>query len=187
MNILITRHGQTDWNLKKKVMSRCDEPLNETGLTQAEETREKLLDKDIDLVICSPLQRAKQTANIIARDRNIEIIYDDRIVERDFGEFEGQETKDFDFPGYWDYHKNNHYEKAENIQEFFKRVYSFLDEIKEKYEDRKILVVSHGGVSIPVACYFRGEIPEGTLLDVSLALGNCEVRSYEFDNVKRLK
>lgn len=51
--IYITRHGQTDWNVQKKVMGRCDEPLNENGLKQAEETRKKLIDIDIDLIICS--------------------------------------------------------------------------------------------------------------------------------------
>ena len=37
--IYITRHGQTDWNVQKKVMGRCNEPLNEKGFSQAEETR----------------------------------------------------------------------------------------------------------------------------------------------------
>lgn len=41
--IYITRHGQTDWNVQKKVMGRCNEPLNEKGFSQAEETRQKLL------------------------------------------------------------------------------------------------------------------------------------------------
>lgn len=41
--IYVARHGQTDWNVQKKVMGRCDEPLNETGLQQAEETRNNLL------------------------------------------------------------------------------------------------------------------------------------------------
>ena len=89
--IYVTRHGQTDWNVQKKVMGRCDEPLNETGLQQAEETRNNLLNTKIDIIICSPLQRAKQTADVINKGRNIPIIYDDRIVERDFGEFEGKQ------------------------------------------------------------------------------------------------
>jgi len=179
MKILITRHGQTNWNVQKKVMGRCDEPLNEKGLEQAEETRNELLDKSIDLIICSPLKRAKQTAEVINRNRNIPVIYDDRIIERDFGEFEGLETKDFDFHGYWNYYKNDKYERAENIQEFFKRVYGFLDDIIEKYPDKNILVVAHGGISIPVSCYFSKNIPEGPLVDAGLVLGNCQVASYD--------
>ena len=177
--IYITRHGQTDWNVQKKVMGRCDEPLNQTGLMQAEETRKNLLNTNIDLIICSPLKRAKQTAEVINRDRNIPIIYDERIIERDFGEFEGMETKDFDFDGYWNYYKNDIYEKAENIQDFFKRVYDFLDDINEKYKDKNILIVAHGGISIPVACYFNNNIPNGSLLDKGLLLGNCQIQSYK--------
>ena len=179
MKILLTRHGQTDWNVLKKVMGRCDEPLNEKGLEQARETRDNLLDEDIDLIICSPLKRAKQTAEII-NNRNIPIIYDDRLIERDFGEFEGLETKDFDFHGYWNYYRNDQYEKAENIQEFFKRVYAFLDDIKEKYKDKNVLIVAHGGISIPIACYFNKNIPEGSLVEAGLVLGNCQVATYNY-------
>lgn len=180
--IYITRHGQTNWNVQKKVMGRCDEPLNETGLNQAEETRNNLMDTDIDLIICSPLKRARQTAEIINRDRNIPIIYDERIIERDFGEFEGMETKNFDFHGYWNYYKNKQFESAENIQFFFKRVYDFLEDITEKYKDKNVLLVAHGGISIPVNCYFNGNIPEGSLVDAGLVLGNCQVASYTIDS-----
>ena len=180
--IYITRHGQTNWNVQKKVMGRWDEPLNETGLNQAEETRNNLMDTDIDLIICSPLKRARQTAEIINRDRNIPIIYDERIIERDFGEFEGMETKNFDFHGYWNYYKNMQFESAENIQVFFKRVYDFLEDITEKYKDKNVLLVAHGGISIPVACFFNGNIPEGSLVDAGLVLGNCQVASYTTDS-----
>lgn len=180
--IYITRHGQTDWNVQKKVMGRCDEPLNEKGLEQANETRNALLNTDIDLIICSPLLRAKQTADVINEDRNIPIIYDERIIERDFGEFEGKETKDFDFHGYWNYYKNDQYNSAENIQVFFKRIYAFLDDITSEYNNNKnILIVAHGGVSIPVACFFNKYIPDGSLVDAGLVLGNCQVASYTID------
>ena len=186
MSILLTRHGQTDWNVQKKVMGRCDEPLNNKGKEQAVETRDKLKDADIDLIICSPLQRAKQTAEIINEGRDIPIVYDERIMERDFGEFEGKETKDFDFQGYWNYYKNDAYEQAENIQEFFKRIYEFLDDVTEKYKDKNILIVAHGGVSISVECYFKQDIPEGSLVEAGLVLDNCQVVSYSKDEKKKV-
>ena len=95
--IYVIRHGQTDWNIQKRVMGRHDEPLNETGLHQAEEAKNNLMNTKIDIIICSPLKRARQTAEVINEGRNIPIVYDDRITERDFGEFEGKQTKDFDF------------------------------------------------------------------------------------------
>ncbi len=179
--ILLTRHGQTDWNVQKKVMGRCDEPLNKKGKEQALETRDSLKETNIDLIICSPLQRAKQTAEIINEGRNIPIIYDDRIIERDFGEFEGKEQKDFDFHGYWNYYRNDKYQQAENIQDFFERIYGFLDDITDKYKGKNVLIVAHGGVSIPVSCYFSKNIPEGSLVEAGLVLGNCQVASYAND------
>ncbi|MCI8575061.1 MAG: histidine phosphatase family protein [Bacilli bacterium] len=176
--IYITRHGQTDWNVLKKVMGRCDEPLNSTGFNQAIETKKRLLHTDIDLIICSPLLRAKQTAEIINEDRNIPIIYDQRIIERDFGEFEGLQTSHFDFNSYWDYYKNEQYQKAENIQVFFERVYDFLNDVIVNYRDKNVLLVAHGGVSIPVACFFQENIPSGSLVSAGLVLENCQVLSY---------
>ena len=60
MNILVTRHGETDWNLLKKIQGRIDNDLNEKGKNQARETKEKLKDEKIDLIICSPLKRTRQ-------------------------------------------------------------------------------------------------------------------------------
>lgn len=97
MEILLVRHGQTEWNLLKKVQGKADVELNEQGIKQAEETRNSLKNEKIDLILCSPLKRAMQTAEIIKQGRNIKMIIDERISERDFGEFEGMPNTDFDF------------------------------------------------------------------------------------------
>lgn len=177
--IYLTRHGETNWNVQRKVMGKVDEPLNDKGREQAKKVKDELANISFDLIICSPLKRARETAKIINEDRNCKIIYDDRISERDFGEFEGMETKNFDFFGYWDYYKNLSFERAENIQNFFQRIYDFLDDITKSYKEKNILIVAHGGVSIPVGCYFLGHIPEGPLVETNLVLGNCQVASYE--------
>lgn len=97
MEILLTRHGQTEWNVLGKVQGRADIELNEKGIQQAEETGEALKNEKIDLIICSPLKRAKQTADIICKNRKIPIIYDEDVIERDFGEFEGINKKKIRF------------------------------------------------------------------------------------------
>lgn len=78
------------------------------------------------------------------------------------------------------------FESAENIQVFFKRVYNFLNDITTKYDSKNVLLVAHGGISIPVACYFNNNIPEGSLVDAGLVLGNCQVASYSIDENKKL-
>jgi broad specificity phosphatase PhoE len=176
--IYLVRHGQTEWNVKRIIQGKMDIPLNEVGREQASIIKSELDKEPIDLIICSPLKRAKETAEIINEGRNIPIIFDDRISERNFGEFEGKVIKVVDGHHFWDYYINEQFMEAESIQEFFKRVYSFLDDITIKYSNKNILLVSHGGVSIAVYCYYNNSIPEGSLIQAGFALGNCEVISY---------
>lgn len=178
MKLLFTRHGQTEWNVLGKVQGRADISLNEKGKEQARKTAEKLQNEDFDLIICSPLKRARETAEIINIGRNVPVIYDETIAERDFGEFEGVQKEEFDFPAFWSYKKNENYVSAENIKKFFKRIYTFIEDIKKKYKDKTILIVSHGGVSIPFQCYFA-EIPDMDSL-LPMGIDNCEVLKYNF-------
>lgn len=153
--------------------------LNDTGIAQATKLAEKLKKVSIDLIICSPLPRTKQTAEIIANGRDIPIIFERNISVRDFGEHKGKIADvDFDFThGFWSYKANIKYKKAENIRDFFKRVYSFLDEIKTKYRNKNILIVTHGSIGIPIYCYFNG-IPEDDNL-LKYVLKNCDIAIYE--------
>ena len=100
------------------------------------------------------------------------------LSERDFGEFEGMPTTDFDYEAFWSYKQNIQYNKAENIKDFFQKVYGFLDDIYLKYKDKRILLVAHEGISIPVHCYFNGIPDKDTLL--GLALENYEVAKYVY-------
>ena len=180
MNIYFVRHGQTEWNVLKKVQGKADISLNKNGEIQALETAKMLEGKKIDLIISSPLKRARQTADLICQGRNIDIIIDKRIEERDFGEFEGLKTSQFNFNEFWSYKANVDYDNAENIRDFFKRVYGFIEDIVNKYSDKNILIVSHGGVSIPFNCYFNG-LPNIECL-LPLCLKNCEVATYKSFN-----
>lgn len=173
--IYVVRHGETDWNKFHKVMGRVDIPLNETGKDQARITSEKLKDYKIDLIISSPLKRAKETANIINETKNIEIKYDDRLKERDFGEFEGVDYNEGYDPYLWDYYENKKYQKAEQMQEFFERIYNLLNELDN---NKNILLVTHGGVSAAINCYFKKDIPTGSLTEAGIFLKNCEIAIY---------
>ena len=93
MKVWITRHGQTDLNKKQLMQGVYDEPLNETGIAQAEETRKKIGDMKFDAVYCSPLKRAKKTAMIIGGVSEEELIVDPRIIEVNFGKYEQTSNK----------------------------------------------------------------------------------------------
>lgn len=63
------------------------------------------------------------------------------------------------------------------MEDLFKRVYDFIDDIKEKYKNQTILLVTHSGVTKVINCYFNG-IPEDGNLQ-TLGLNNCEVKCYK--------
>lgn len=175
--IYFVRHGSTDWNENKdangnkdpKCQGRVDLKLNRTGIDQALTTAETLKGKHFDRVICSPLIRAKQTCDLIYHgNKPVEI--DERIIERDFGEFEGKTRGEFDFKGFWNINSNQNFEKAENIFDVERRVFSLLDELKET-PNADVLIVSHGGVGCVLITYFKGIPEDGNYLSFEIPNG----------------
>lgn len=176
MSLIVIRHTQTDWNVEHKAQGKVNTKLNKTGILQAEELAKDLKNYSIDLIISSPLDRAKQTAEIVNEGRGIPIICDERIIERDFGEFEGEQPQVYIEKGFWDYDRNVQYEKAESIKPFFSRIYNFLDDMEEKKKNKNILIVTHGAASIAIEAYYKG-IPEDNNL-VKLALKQGQIKEY---------
>ena len=89
--LYIMRHGKTDWNELHKLQGHTDIPLNANGIAMAENAAKKYKNVHFDVCYCSPLTRARQTADIILRDRDekVPVIIDDRLIEMGFGEYEG--------------------------------------------------------------------------------------------------
>ena len=92
--LYVVRHGETEWNAINKVLGRTDIPLNDKGLKQAHEIAESLKDVKIDIFLCSPLCRARQTADVISDETGIPYRIDERLIEQDFGCFEGVDRFD---------------------------------------------------------------------------------------------
>ncbi len=183
MSVYITRHGQTNWNIERRFQGRTDNELNENGIKQAHEVAEKLDNVPIDIIICSPLIRAKQTAEIINEKRGIPILFDENLLERDYGVLEGFYLKDYDFKSIWNYDNSQIYNSGESVKDLFKRVHDFLNKLKNEYPNKNILLVAHGGISIAVNCYFNGIPEDGELLKTGLA--NCEYAKYDFNRIKQ--
>lgn len=173
MKVYIIRHGQVPHNALKQY-NTTDEDLTVLGIKQAEELRDKIKDMKFDIIICSPLNRAKHTAEIININNN-KIIYDDRIRERSCGDLSGKPLEVTNREEYWNYYATIQYGTSENIKYFFKRVFEFLDELKTK-NYKSVLIVAHSGVSKAFSAYFEG-IKDGKFLNRGLK--NCEMRGYE--------
>ena len=89
--LYIIRHGKTDWNLWHKLQGRTDIPLNEEGRQMAIEAGERYKDTHFDVCYCSPLIRARETAELLLKGRDVPVVIDDRLKEMGFGIYEGEE------------------------------------------------------------------------------------------------
>ena len=176
MKIYSTRHGQTEYNRLDLILGSTDIPLNETGIEQAEILASNVaLIKSLDIIISSPMLRAKETAMKVAERCNIPIIIDERLREWNYGEFEGKSR-------YVDGFADNKLEFAvrmgksgESMIQLSHRVYSALDDIIEKYNNKNVLIVSHGGVCRVIETYFN----DMTAKEFSgWFMGNCQLIEY---------
>lgn len=154
MRLYIIRHGETEWNVKRRFQGRSDIPLNEEGRRLARITAEALEDVPFSRIYTSPLKRAYETAMIIKGVRDIPVMTEPRIIEISFGEYEGLccGKKDYNIP---DPEFMNFFDRpeaykpprgAEGIEELKARTADFLAEIvhNKDMEGDTILVSTHG-------------------------------------------
>ena len=152
MNLYLVRHGETEWNRLKKFQGQLNSDLTDIGIEQAKALG-KYLEKeniDFDFVYSSPQERAYNTAKLIKED--FQIITDSRLMEMAFGKWEGMDVELIKEESAENFHnffnssdKYNHKpHEAESFESLEIRVREFLDEIKEKYKGKNVLVVSHG-------------------------------------------
>ncbi len=173
MKIYLLRHGETNWNKERRMACSDEAKLNETGIRQAEEAAKLLEDINYDLVISSPYERAKNTAEIANKNR-VPIIIDDGLREREAGVLDGKFLAEINYDEFFDYYKNAEYDGAENIQDFCKRVWGFLDEIKEKYRYKNILLATHSIVIRAIKARVLGIPESGNLKDYGVQNGVLE-------------
>lgn len=170
MRLYVIRHGQTDMG-KNKIIANEQEPLNSNGIQQAIRIGKELNKLKIDLIYCSPVGRTIDTLELCNLDKNIPVIIDERIRERNMGIYEKVKFEDVDWEKFWNYHSDLNYSGLESMKSVYKRVSSLLEELKEKAVDKDILFVTHGGVSKAINWYFNG-------LDKTLLVENCKIYKY---------
>lgn len=159
MKLYIIRHGQTPWNVQKRLQGRSDVDLNEHGIRLAKITGEALRQVPFAAAFTSPLSRARHTAECVLEGRNVPIIEDERLIEISFGEYEGKcfkgdgaEIPNPDFQNFFDAPQD--YIPApggESLDEVEKRTADFMKDICSRFElsDKTVLISTHG-------CALRG-------------------------------
>lgn len=184
MKLYVVRHGQTNWNIERRLQGTSEVPLNNAGIKQAQNLAETFKNIDVDFIFSSPLQRAYDTASFINQYKNLPIHIDARLIERGFGDFEGLDdvsisSFDCNINKLLDYHLNYNLYHVEPIQNVFTRVSALLTDLKKLYPDKNILLATHGGVVQVIESILKN-LPKETDLQL-LRLDNCEYRTYSFD------
>ena len=178
--LYIIRHGRTDWNDRHKLQGRTDVPLNGEGRRMAEAAREEYRDVHFDLCFCAPLIRARETAEILLRGRDVPILTDSRLAEMSFGSYEGLENSFQipDCPINVLFHAPENYTSppggAESLDELFARTGAFLRERVDPLlaEGRDVLIVGHGAMNSSIVCQVRG-LPRSQFW--SAGIENCRL------------
>ncbi|MGM0601825.1 MAG: alpha-ribazole phosphatase [Bacillota bacterium] len=150
--ILLIRHGETEWNKKHIFQGKKDTELNSTGIEQAYKLSEYLAQKDYQFLYSSDLKRAVRTAEIIGKPNNLEPVKDSRIREMNFGNWEGSSfseisKKDAETLKKWrEDPLNNAPTGGEKLSEFISRITEFFNFLADRHKGEKTIVVTHGGV-----------------------------------------
>lgn len=179
--ITVVRHGQTDYNLERRWQGQQDIPLNDTGLKQAKDARDKLKDEQFDAVYSSDLVRAFETADIINKGKASEIIKEPALREKSNGTFENltePEIKD-KYPEEWDKRLSNRhgykYPDGESGEEVEERAVKAFEGIVRKHKGGKVMIVAHEGVLRVLKKYFDDLSVKGMY---SYAPQNGEICKY---------
>lgn len=160
--IYLTRHGQTEWNLEKRLQGRGNSPLTKFGIERAKELSERMREIKIDKIYTSPIERAYKTAEILKGEKEIPLIIEENLMEMNFGEFEGQIMEEImEANPSWNMNlimQGNTEMRAPNgetLQEVRNRVKMGMDKIILENEGKDILIVAHGITLKALMYYFK--------------------------------
>ncbi|WP_407279898.1 histidine phosphatase family protein [Aromatoleum evansii] len=186
--LCLVRHGETAWNAESRLQGHLDVPLNRTGEAQAAATAAGLATVHFAAVYSSDLQRARQTAAAITRDRAAAVEFHDHLRERNYGAFQGltyaeaaarfpddylrfkQRDPHFTFPG-----------GGESLAAFAGRVEALLADLAASHRGEQILVVTHGGVLDVVHRLAAGKALEAPR---DFAIPNAALNWIEYDGTR---
>ena len=153
----LLRHGQTDWNINFLLQGVTDIPMNQTGIEQVKLAAQAIRAEDWDVVLTSPLSRARQTAEIIASQHGYtEIIEQELLIERSFGEAEGLSHEQWRAK----YSNLDVIPGGESRTQLAERSRLLLETISQELAGKRVLAISHGAlIRALIAIASNNELP----------------------------
>lgn len=178
--ILVIRHGETDYNVQRRLQGTMDTELNGNGLAQAVEAAELLADSGITAIYSSTLRRARRTAEIIADRVGVPIVFREGLREKSFGIMEGlsvSEIKDRygDILADLRHFINHAAPEGESNQDVMRRLEPVLQEVMEAHPHGRVLLVTHGAVA---RILYRMLARPADHLYETFQMDNCEILKF---------
>lgn len=180
----LLRHGQTDWNIDMRLQGISDIPMNDYGRQQAETAAKVLAGQDWDKIVSSPLSRAVETAEIVAKYLAAPYVgQHPLLLERSFGVAEGMGYEEWRT----EYPNGLNAPEAESMEELTARCWTLLDALVSEHPGQRVLTVSHGAlIRRLINLVSNGEFPrEGerfgnaSMTVIEHVEGTWSIRSYE--------
>ncbi|EEK79240.1 Phosphoglycerate mutase [Bacillus cereus R309803] len=160
--VYVTRHGETEWNVAKRMQGRQNSALTENGMLQAKQLGDRMKDLSIHAIYSSPSERTLHTAELIKGEREIPIIVDEHFYEINMGIWEGQTIDDIErqYPDeiqlFWYEPHLFQSTSGENFEAVHKRVIEGIQLLLEKHKGESILIVSHAAAAKLLVGHFAG-------------------------------
>ena len=161
--LLLVRHGETVDNAAQIMQGQTQGQLNDNGIRQAEELRDKLATEHLDAIVASDLHRSIETAEILAEPHHLPVVTTPLLRERDWGSFTGRYIPDLKGETWPD--------DIETLEALKERAGRFLDFLRSNYSGKTVLAVGHGIINKAIQAVFYGkQMPEIERMQ------NCDVR-----------
>ncbi len=188
MELIIIRHGETEWNRLERCQGISDIPLNDTGREQARRLADSLKTEELSAIFSSDLVRARETAETIANLHSLSVSFDHNLREMDQGEFEGLEftriRKDYSgvLKKWTNDPENLRIPGGETLLEVQNRAWDAFHEIYSKHAGDRVLMVSHNLTIISLLCKFSGKslssFREFNVRETSKSIVICKESDY---------
>ena len=180
MNLFVMRHGTTVWNEKGITQGQSQNRLSKNGIMLVKNQAKKYANQKFDIIVCSPLMRTVQTANIMNFYHNVKIVKDQKLIEGDQGYFAGKRKDnltDFELTS-----KNARSKEfgMEGFDEVEIRVRDFLKTLKQKYPYENVLIVTHNVNATFIDYILRNEPFDAKKYSSLKIFENAEIKSYKF-------
>jgi len=183
--IILIRHGETEWNLSGRWQGHADSPLSPRGVSQATALGERMKKEDFNFFYSSDLERAQHTARLVGGPSGWTPTLMESLRERDLGVLEGLTTDEMlvtkpeEYQSFREDGTDYQVPGGESFRQFYNRCSQALEDIANKHPGKKIGVVTHGGV---LGAIFRYVLQIPLEAERNFVLLNCSINRLEKTN-----